>query len=102
MSHLIRGLLLAGVGPAVLLCQSVGGAGAIEGVVTDPSGAAVPNASVELSNPITKFTKSTQADTSGSFRLSNVPPNSYHLTVNAPGFAAAAQDLNVRSSVPVS
>jgi hypothetical protein len=101
MSHLIRGLLMASIVPAVLLCQSVGGAGTIEGTVMDPSGAAVPNAAIEISNPITKFTKTTQTDTSGVFRIPNVPPNSYHLNVSAPGFTPSAQDVNVRSAVPV-
>ena len=40
-------------------------------------------------------------DATGSFSFANVPFNSYHLTVALTGFAASAQDVDVRSSVPV-
>jgi hypothetical protein len=36
----------------------------------------------------------------GDFRFTNLPFNTYHLTVNTPGFSNYAQDVDVRSSVP--
>jgi hypothetical protein len=77
------------------------GAGTITGKVTDPSGAAIPNAAVTVFNRLTNHRQSTATDSSGAFRLTNVPPNPYHLEVAAPNFAPAAQDVDVHSSVPI-
>ena len=73
----------------------------IGGTVTDPSGAVVANATVEIHNPVSKYDRSVRSDSSGRFNFPNVPQNPYHLTVNAPGFAPYVQDVEVRSSVPV-
>src|SRR5260370_29615326 len=76
--------------------------GTFEGVVQDPSGAAVPNATVEIHNAVSHFDQSTNTDTEGKFRFTNVPFNPYHLTVKAGGFASFVQDVEVRSLVTVS
>src|SRR5205823_2995406 len=86
---------------AVMYGQSLGSAGTIEGTVTDPTGAVIRTASVEIQNPITGFRQATTTDDSGNFRFTNVPPNPYHLHVSAQGFKGVHRDLNVRSSVPV-
>ena len=39
----------------------------INGTVTDPTGAVVPNATVEIHNPVSKYDRSTSTDTSGKF-----------------------------------
>jgi hypothetical protein len=78
----------------------LGNAGSIDGVVKDPSGAAVPNATVAIHNPVTGFERSTATDDTGSFSFMNVPFNPYHLTVTAQGFAPYTEDVDVRSSVP--
>lgn len=85
-----------------LMAQSLGGAGTIGGTVTDPSGAVISQATIEIRNPITGYKQATRADGSGTFRLLNVPPNPYHLQVSAPGFAPSEQDITVRTSVPIS
>src|ERR1051326_6782948 len=82
-------------------CQSLGNAGTISGTVTDPSGAAVPKAAVSILNRVTNYKQSVTADGNGAFRLTNVPPNPYHLEVTASGFAPYGQDVDVRGSVPV-
>src|SRR5262245_11207174 len=81
--------------------QSPGSAGTIEGTVADPSGAAIAGATATIVNLISGFNRTAQTDTAGVFRFRNLPPNSYHLTVIAPGFAAADRDVAVRSAVPV-
>ena len=43
-----------------------------------------------------------QREPTVAFKFTNVPFNTYHLTVAAPGFAAYTQDVDVRSSVPTS
>src|SRR5436190_19773419 len=82
-------------------CQSLGNAGTIAGTVTDPSGAAVPKAVVSIINRITNYQQTATTDTDGAFRLTNVPPNPYHLEVTAEGFATSAQDVTVRGTVPI-
>jgi hypothetical protein len=77
------------------------GSATINGTVVDPSGAVVANATVEISNPVSAFERFTKSDSSGAFSFPNVPFNPYHLTVNASGFAASAQDVEVRSVVPL-
>src|SRR5467141_1332911 len=90
-------LLMAGPAKAQL-----GNAGSIEGVVKDSSGGVVAGAKVEISFPVTGYQRETTTGSDGTFRFSNVPFNPYHLVVTAPGFASSTQDVDVRSSVPVS
>src|SRR5580704_2961012 len=84
----------------VLFAQS-GNSGTISGVVKDPSGAIVAGAAVTIHNPVSGYDRSTTSDSTGSFTFSNIPLNPYHLSVQAAGFGAYAQDVDVRSSVPV-
>jgi hypothetical protein len=77
-----------------------GNAGSVEGTVKDPSGAAVVNATVEISNPVSSFERSATTGADGSFRFTNVPFNPYHMMVTAEGFATYTQDVEVRSTVP--
>jgi hypothetical protein len=80
----------------------IGNSGSIEGVVKDPSGSTVGNASIEVSNPVSGFRREVTAGSDGSFRIANVPFNPYHLVVTAPGFATYTEDVDVRSVVPTS
>jgi hypothetical protein len=77
------------------------GGGSISGTVLDPSGAVLPNATVEIHNPVSAFDRSTTTDSSGRFSFPSVPFNPYHMTVTVAGFAQNAQDVEVRSAVPV-
>src|SRR5256712_3654507 len=83
-----------------LFAQSVA-SGTIEGTVVDSTGAIVVGAMVEIRNPITGFEQTAVTDSMGTFRFTNIPFNPYHLQVSQPGFAPAAQDVNVRSAVTV-
>ena len=74
--------------------------GSVEGVVKDPSGSSIAAATVEISNPVSGYTRTTTTGTDGSFRFTNVPFNPYHLVVSATGFQSFTQDVDVRSSVP--
>ncbi len=79
-----------------------GSSTSVTGTVADPSGAIVPNATVELHNPVSGFARTMTTDALGKFTIPNVPFNPYHLSVTGQGFAAYSQDIDVRSSVPVS
>jgi len=85
---------------ALVASAQLGNSGSIEGTVKDPSGAAVVNATVEISYPVTGYKRTTTTSGDGSFRFTNVPFNPYHLTVTADGFAMYTQDVEVRSTVP--
>ena len=84
-----------------LHAQSGGNSSSITGTVVDPSGAVVPNATVELHNPVSAFERTTTTNSAGQFNIPNIPFNPYHLTVTGAGFAPYAQDVDVRSLVPV-
>jgi hypothetical protein len=84
-----------------VLAQSSGNSGSIGGTVADPTGAVVPGATVTLQNPVSQYESSVKTDSAGHFQFSNVPFNPYHMTVQMPGFNSFAQDVDVRSGVPL-
>jgi len=69
------------------LSQGIGGA--IEGVVKDESGAAVPAAVVKLTNAQTGQVRTVSTDNQGFYVIREVPPGNYDLTVERPGFNTA-------------
>jgi hypothetical protein len=75
--------------------------GTITGTVSDPTGAVVPGATVKILNPVSQYERTATTDSAGHFQFSNVPYNSYHMTVSATGFGAFVQDVRVQSSTPV-
>jgi hypothetical protein len=81
--------------------QSGGSSTSVTGTVVDPTGAVVANAVVEIHNPVSAFERTVTTDSLGKFNIPNVPFNPYHLTVTGPDFAPYAQDVDVRSIVPV-
>lgn len=91
--------LLALVFAALSLHAQSGNAGAVRGVVTDPSGAVIPNATVHLNNGVSGFDRTATTDTLGQFEFSNVPFNSYRLNVAATGFASLNQNVGIQSTV---
>ena len=100
-----RRLVFFAMSLGLLVCATsgraqVGNSGSIEGVVKDPSGAAVVNVTVEIKDPVSGYERTTTTSNEGAFRFTNVPFNGYHLSVNANGFAPFAQDVEVRSMVP--
>ena len=60
---------------------------AIEGTITDPKGAVVPNAKVTVTNEATGVTRETDATGEGFYRVAGLPPGSYKVNVDAAGFA---------------
>jgi hypothetical protein len=100
--HLWRLLLLAALANVIGYGQSTSAnSGTIRGSVTDPSGAAIPNAVVQIQNPVSHYDKTVNTSAQGGFEFDNVPYNNYHLSATAAGFQGTEQDVNVRSPLPV-
>jgi len=93
--------LLFAVATPLKSSQGLGTSGTVQGFVYDPSGAVVSGAKVEIRNPVSGFDQSTTTDESGHFQFTNVPFNPYHLSASAAGFQDIAQDVPVRTSVPI-
>jgi outer membrane cobalamin receptor len=79
----------------------MGSAGGISGTVSDPSGASIAGAAVQVQNKVSGYDKSMITDAAGSFKFLGVAPNNYHLSITAQGFQAHHEDVAVRSGVPV-
>jgi hypothetical protein len=60
--------------------------GTISGAVTDPTGAAVPGASVEIKETRTGTVNKTQSDSAGQYVAPFLLPGDYSITVSMPGF----------------
>ena len=60
--------------------------GSINGTVVDPSGAAVPGATVTVINTATNDTRATITRKTGSFQIFNLPIGTYRVKVNHEGF----------------
>jgi len=84
---------------AAIAGAQLGNSGSIEGIVKDPSGGVVANATVEIANPVSGYSRTAVTGRDGAFRFTNVPFNPYHLSVTAQGFAGFTQDVEVRSTV---
>ncbi len=65
--------------------------GSITGVVTDPSGAVVPDARVVLTDVTKGYSYSATTNTEGTYTIRSVPPGAYELTVTAKGFRTFVQ-----------
>jgi hypothetical protein len=75
--------------------------GTVSGAVFEPSGAAIPGATVEIQNPVSHYNRTATTGPQGKFQFDNIPFNNYHTTASARGFQSGEQDINVRSAIPV-
>src|ERR1700693_5932411 len=78
--------------------------GTVLGAVKDPSGSAVPMASVELMNTGTNASHKAVTNNDGSYTFVNIDVGNYKLTVDAPGFQKTeyqAFDLGARATVRI-
>jgi len=59
----------------------------LQGVVTDASGAVIPNASLTLENEKTGTKLTGTSNSSGNYRFNSLAPGTFRITVAAPGFS---------------
>ena len=63
----------------------------VTGVVTDSTGAVLPDTAVELTNPTTNVTFKAKTNSAGSYRFGDVPPGpNYVLNISHAGFASVS------------
>jgi hypothetical protein len=79
-----------------------GNSGTVHGTVTDPTGAVIPGATAHLYNSISGLDRTVTSDATGQFDITNLPFNTYQLSITAAGFQRSQQSVDVRSSVAVS
>ncbi len=68
----------------------------IFGAVTDASGAAVPQATVQLRQIANNSTTNARTDVAGQFKFRGLAPGLYELQVTAPGFRQTSQRVELR------
>jgi outer membrane receptor protein involved in Fe transport len=99
---LFRAALIGGVlllfGPTVFAQSRIG---TVQGVVKDPGGALVPNAQITVTQPVTRYRQTTQTDAQGSFKLVNLPFNTYNVRAEATGFQPAEESIDLESTIPL-
>jgi hypothetical protein len=73
--------------------------GNLVGVVVDSSGARIPSAKIVVSQVgVRANQRKMTADTHGNFRIDNLQPGDYEVSVTAPGFARAKAEVSVQVS----
>ncbi len=64
----------------------------LTGLITDPAGASLPNASVRVKNKATTVASSSATDDSGYYNFASLPVGAYTLEVELPGFKKAVHE----------
>src|SRR5437763_3620129 len=97
-------VLLAAFLSALRAWSQTSNTGLVLGTVTDPAGAVVPDAKVQLNNTDTNETKETMTNSAGQFTFPGVAPGKYKVTITKAGFATlvvANLIVDVNKSYPV-
>jgi len=72
----------------------------LRGVVKDPSGAIVPNATITLLNAATGQSFTAQSKASGEYELTQLPPARYSITLTAAGFGNQTKSAELLVNQP--
>lgn len=72
----------------------------LQGVVTDAQGAVIPQAIVAITNADTSAQRSAVSGAMGAYAFVEVPPGSYTIEVQRPGFSTYKAQLTLQVSVP--
>ena len=96
ISLLLITLAAASVVPNVALGQAQSNAADLQGTVREATNAVVPNATVTARNAATNLTRTATTNDEGFYRIINLPPGDYEITVEAPSFKKwVSPSLNV-------
>ena len=81
---------------ALRLSAQTANTGALSGLVTDPSAAAVVGATVKVTEASTGYTQTVRTNSRGQYRATLLPPGTYTVQVTQPGFkVSSATDVQV-------
>jgi len=72
--------------------------GTIRGTVSDPNGAAIPNAAVQITDQATGISRDVTTDSGGNYEAPALKPGIYKVTVSAAGFKTSTLDAVVKGS----
>ena len=103
-SLVARMILCVAVASLTPNARSQAVSGNIIGTITDPSGAAVPDAQVKITNVGTNASHQTSSNDSGNYTGANLAPGAYTITITKPGFQQFVQqniDVDVSRSARV-
>ena len=70
----------------------IGGSGSIQGTITDPGGAVIPNATVVATNVATGVETTRQTTEAGLYVVTALPPGVYKVVVSLEGFQTVIQE----------
>jgi uncharacterized surface anchored protein len=65
--------------------------GRLVGLVTDSSGAVIPNAKITVTNKRTGVEREATSDSAGTFTVTNLAPSSYDITASAPALGPTSR-----------
>lgn len=81
------------IAPPHALAQTVGATtGAINGTVTDSSGAVLPGVTVTISSPQMQGTQTTVTNSEGNYRFPGIPPGTYRVQYELTGFGTVVRE----------
>ena len=72
--------------------------GSLRGAVQDASGARIPSAKIVVQSAASSLRREATSEDRGEFRLDDLLPGAYHITVSAAGFAQAQADVSIAIS----
>jgi len=74
----------------------------LSGIVSDPSGALIPGATVTITNTATNLTRSTESGASGQYVFDQIPPGPYKVVATAAGFSNQEKLVQLLIATPIS